>query len=167
MATKYIIFGYNFDHGMRGWIKPEFVDGCHEADDRMYEMWEDYQNEFVIGGWDDDDEGYMENNFHEEDGAGSVAWSRIRGSEGPFVIAAEPCGRNYLILHAYENEMGSGIETLNQTMTERGALKLIFDDMMVRIDDMDAPQAIVEGDNMTVYDSMGFDEHYYQIVDAR
>lgn len=167
MATKYIIFGYNFDHDMRGWIKPEFVDGLHEADDRMYEMWEDYQNEFVIGGWDDDDEGYMENNFHEEDGAGSVAWSRIRGSEGPFVIATEPCGRNHLILHAYENEMGSGIEVLNQTMTKRGALRLIFDDMMVRIDDMDAPQAIVEGDNMTVYDSMGFDEHYYQIVDAR
>ena len=43
---------------------------------------------------------------------------------------------------------------------------LIFNDMMVRIDDMAAPQAIVEGDNMTVYDSMGFDEHYYQIVDA-
>lgn len=167
MTTKYVIFGYNFDRGMRGWIKPEIVDGCDKADVRIYELWEDYQNEFVIGGWDDDDDGYMENNFYEEDGAGSVAWSRIRGHEGSFVLASKPCGGNHLMLHAYENEMGSGIETLYQAQTERGALKLIFADMMVHIDDMDAPQAVVEGDNMTVYDSIGFDEHYYQIVDIR
>ena len=167
MATKYIIFGYNFDRNMRGWIKPEFVDGLHEADDRMYEMWEDYQNEFVIGGWDDDDDGYMENNFHEADGAGYVAWSRIRGSEGPFVIAAKPCFDNYLVLHAYENEMGLGIENLTGAPTKRRALREVFYDMADMAVYMDSPYAIVDGDEMAVYDKTGFNKHYYQIVDAR
>lgn len=168
MTTKYIIFGYNFDLSMRGWVKPEVVDGYDEAESRIMEIWEHYQNEFVIDGWDGHGKDYMRFNSLEEDGAGLVAWSTIYGSDRSFLLVAKPCGKDYLVLHAYENEMeGMGIERLTHMPDRRAALKEVFDDMTVRIDDMDAPQAIVDGDNMTVYDSIGFDEHYYQIVDAR
>ena len=166
--TKYVLAGYNFDHELRGWHKPQVFDTYDEALEEMRREWEDYQNRYVLDTYEDTDgDDYRAlNYFTEDDNETATASSCEYDTRFGDMMIIEPTDLPYVVIVAYENETGHGI---NKYFTELYRTQA-YDQLLVSLHhivfDMESPMLEADGNTFSLYDSAGFDENYFMIVDC-